>query len=107
MTFIFIYIQSLVFVLERFFFFFLMILRPPRSTRTDTLFPYTTLFRSSAWNSSGVNPRQFGVFTGPQPSANDFSCGRPCSWMMRPSLVLKQQWLRDFWTQMPRIFDEQ
>src|SRR3546814_3755489 len=30
---------------------FLMIRRPPRSTRTDTLFPYTTLFRSSvsAW----------------------------------------------------------
>src|SRR3546814_15605005 len=27
-------------------FFFLMIPRPPRSTRTDTLFPYTTLFRS-------------------------------------------------------------
>src|SRR3546814_12485011 len=30
------------------FFFFLMIRRPPRSTRTDTLFPYTTLFRSSS-----------------------------------------------------------
>src|SRR3546814_16057283 len=28
------------------FFFFLMLRRPPRSTRTDTLFPYTTLFRS-------------------------------------------------------------
>src|SRR3546814_14846876 len=27
-------------------FFFFMIRRPPRSTRTDTLFPYTTLFRS-------------------------------------------------------------
>src|SRR3546814_11673670 len=32
--------------LIHFFFFFLMIRRPPRSTRTDTLFPYTTLFRS-------------------------------------------------------------
>src|SRR3546814_11267036 len=32
--------------LLRFFLFFLMIRRPPRSTRTDTLFPYTTLFRS-------------------------------------------------------------
>src|SRR3546814_19417140 len=32
-------------------FFFLMIRRPPRSTRTDTLFPYTTLFRSS-WAAS-------------------------------------------------------
>src|SRR3546814_18638067 len=28
------------------FVFFLIIRRPPRSTRTDTLFPYTTLFRS-------------------------------------------------------------
>src|SRR3546814_15513989 len=28
------------------YFFFLMIRRPPRSTRTDTLFPYTTLCRS-------------------------------------------------------------
>src|SRR3546814_12110474 len=27
---------------------FLMIRRPPRSTRTDTLFPYTTLFRSQS-----------------------------------------------------------
>src|SRR3546814_17842483 len=34
--------QSLTFI------FFLMIRRPPRSTRTDTLFPYTTLFRSHA-----------------------------------------------------------
>src|SRR3546814_18236250 len=33
-------------VLIIYFFFFFMIRRPPRSTRTDTLFPYTTLFRS-------------------------------------------------------------
>src|SRR3546814_15650150 len=31
-----------------FCFFFLMIRRPPRPTRTDTLFPYTTLFRSKS-----------------------------------------------------------
>src|SRR3546814_14962257 len=30
--------------------FFLMIRRPPRSTRTDTLFPYPTLFRSLAFD---------------------------------------------------------
>src|SRR3546814_20396468 len=41
-------------------FFFLMIRRPPRSTRTDTLFPYTTLFRSyspAGWQftSSGMS----------------------------------------------------
>src|SRR3546814_11587181 len=38
------------------FLFFLMIRRPPRSTRTDTLFPYTTLFRSRGL--SGVLPHQ-------------------------------------------------
>src|SRR3546814_13947883 len=40
------YYFVLLFVILIFFFFFLMIRRPPRSTRTDTLFPYTTLFRS-------------------------------------------------------------
>src|SRR3546814_1267612 len=35
-----------VFLFSSHVFFFLMIRRPPRSTRTDTLFPYTTLFRS-------------------------------------------------------------
>src|SRR3546814_2799144 len=30
------------------FFLFLMVRRPPRATRTDTLFPYTTLFRSAS-----------------------------------------------------------
>src|SRR3546814_15182831 len=35
------------FVVFNCYFFFLMIRRPPRSTRTDTLFPYTTLFRSN------------------------------------------------------------
>src|SRR3546814_20034375 len=34
-----------------------MILRPPRSTRTDTLFPYTTLFRSKLHKSApGLSP---------------------------------------------------
>src|SRR3546814_18097034 len=35
-----------------FSFLFLMIRRPPRSTRTDTLFPYTTLFRAFRWPSA-------------------------------------------------------
>src|SRR3546814_2339865 len=34
--------------------FFLMMRRPPRSTRTDTLFPYTTLFRSLTELSPGM-----------------------------------------------------
>src|SRR3546814_12144393 len=43
------------------FFFCLMIRRPPRSTRTDTLFPYTTLFRSFRYapGRSGVHAETF------------------------------------------------
>src|SRR3546814_4560053 len=41
-----------------------MIRRPPRSTRTDTLFPYTTLFRSVAkegsFDSKGIRDRPLG-----------------------------------------------
>src|SRR3546814_11646471 len=46
-------------------FFFLMIRRPPRSTRTDTLFPYTTLFRSAElqWRASRVRARHYGSAT--------------------------------------------
>src|SRR3546814_13094594 len=32
-----------------------MIRRPPRSTRTDTLFPYTTLFRSGVFTPGGID----------------------------------------------------
>src|SRR3546814_15561432 len=37
--------------------FFLMVRRPPRSTRTDTLFPYTTLFRSFPANGEHAGGR--------------------------------------------------
>src|SRR3546814_9783198 len=37
--------------------FFLIIRRPPRSTRSDTLFPYTTLFRSPALCRPGAERR--------------------------------------------------
>src|SRR3546814_15725923 len=42
-------------------FLFLMIRRPPRSTRTDTLFPYTTLFRSRLSLVAGALPAGFGT----------------------------------------------
>src|SRR3546814_8828787 len=49
-----------------------MIRRPPRSTRTDTLFPYTTLFRSSASamprrkaSSSGCVPKSYLMLAEP------------------------------------------
>src|SRR3546814_2223096 len=45
-----------------FSFFFLMIRRPPRSTRTDTLFPYTTLFRS---RNQGTGPHWHIEIDGP------------------------------------------
>src|SRR3546814_3924904 len=68
----FLFSSCIMFLSVYFFFFFLMIRRPPRSTRTDTLFPYTTLFRSVEvfidapndkfvtrgtrfWNASGVD----------------------------------------------------
>src|SRR3546814_6810172 len=49
-----------------------MIRRPPRSTRTDTLFPYTTLFRSGGARQSGqgrgrgrrAEPQHLGGITG-------------------------------------------
>src|SRR3546814_4732809 len=45
-----------------------MIRRPPRSTRTDTLFPYTTLFRSFAHQFRHVSPgaQQFNICAKPQ-----------------------------------------
>src|SRR3546814_20988011 len=42
-----------------FFCFFLMLRRPPRSTRTDTLFPYTTLFRSFGGYGRSYDRNQF------------------------------------------------
>src|SRR3546814_505155 len=59
----------IVIIIRLFFlvFFFLMIRRPPRSTRTDTLFPYTTLFRSPrvlrllpVWQTCGAARRRHG-----------------------------------------------
>src|SRR3546814_7110331 len=42
-------------------FFFVMIRRPPRSTRTDTLFPYTTLFRSLPRDLAVLDPGPAGA----------------------------------------------
>src|SRR3546814_19881553 len=53
-------------------FFFLMIRRPPRSTRTDTLFPYTTLFRSSARPARASTPALGGGRTNPSKPKETF-----------------------------------
>src|SRR3546814_602435 len=55
-------------------FFFLMIRRPPRSTRTDTLFPYTTLFRSPHSRSAAGNRHS------PRSSRIAGSCTASRSW---------------------------
>src|SRR3546814_8747391 len=45
-----------------------MIRRPPRSTRTDTLFPYTTLFRSGVRNADAFMAAVDGVLYGDDPA---------------------------------------
>src|SRR3546814_5010815 len=50
------------------FLFFLMIRRPPRSTRTDTLFPYTTLFRSHPAAAPARRARDRGARVGHLPA---------------------------------------
>src|SRR3546814_2719075 len=57
-------------------FFFLMLRRPPRSTRTDTLFPYTTLFRSllrPRLGRSGRSPRPRYRLVGPEGQCHHLS----------------------------------
>src|SRR3546814_19456861 len=51
-----------------------MIRRPPRSTRTDTLFPYTTLFRSPPPAPQGLFRRS----RRPAPRSPTFRAGPPC-----------------------------
>src|SRR3546814_8691261 len=71
-----------------------MFRRPPRSTRTDTLFPYTTLFRSSEtrqWTSTAGVSSPFSISTenaamspwlkpGSCSTAHSISCGQ---WFLR------------------------
>src|SRR3546814_18990425 len=61
--------------------FFLMIRRPPRSTRTDTLFPYTTLFRSRSPRKIRRSRRSRRTVVG-EPA---YSRTRPLAWpMLKP-----------------------
>src|SRR3546814_5320161 len=55
-----------------------MIPRPPRSTRTDTLFPYTTLFRSAPARRSRPSS------TSPAGCRSAASCSRPARRTTRP-----------------------
>src|SRR3546814_2571814 len=74
-------------VCRRKYFFFLMIRRPPRSTRTDTLFPYTTLFRSNggegALRRRRPQPASSTPPASPPPAAYSPICGPSCGHLRR------------------------
>src|SRR3546814_15383699 len=65
------------------FFFFLMRRRPPRSTRTDTLFPYTTLFRSVCAEHEVRMPTKPAI----DPDGAFFVGGRPDLIDIEPQLI--------------------
>src|SRR3546814_790564 len=73
-------------------FFFLKIRRPPRSTRTDTLFPYTTLFRSPGPRDEAralaVPPRH--IRTAPCHRAAARSAGRRADQRERDAIETRQ-----------------
>src|SRR3546814_7146833 len=52
-----------------------MIRRPPRSTRTDTLFPYTTLFRSIRLSQKGGFALNVTIHCKSHPNVTDFALG--------------------------------
>src|SRR3546814_6476868 len=54
-----------------------MIRRPPRSTRTDTLFPYTTLFRSPASTDRPAQIRALSAMTGHSAICHSAICITP------------------------------
>src|SRR3546814_10343631 len=82
-----------------------MIRRPPRSKRTDTLFPYTTLFRSADKMVSLVSGGSEGVnsFVHEWAKENDYD-----SYMFKPHFMLdsKAEYSpRDFFTRYRQIID--
>src|SRR3546814_20713049 len=54
-----------------------MLRRPPRSTRTDTLFPYTTLFRSGDARARGDAVHMHGASTAHRHATAEFGAGQP------------------------------
>src|SRR3546814_15767771 len=67
-----------------------MIRRPPRSTRTDTLFPYTTLFRSRDFSSAALRPlRPKKSWQGP--GRCDMTEGREAEETMDPARTMLAQ----------------
>src|SRR3546814_6500998 len=73
-----------------------MIRRPPRSTRTDTLFPYTTLFRS-AWQHRGALS---------QPLSNSFGLLLSLKILLALSIIGHYLWLA-YWLKSGRLRSEE
>src|SRR3546814_4250807 len=68
--------------------FFLIIRRTPRSTRTDTLFPYTTLFRS--WGSPAQTAPSSSVKLEVSPPDYRQNCQHAC--FPSPNLLIPRSW---------------
>src|SRR3546814_5241197 len=64
--------------------FFLLIRRPPRCTRTDTLFPYTTLFRSAEVDAAHIRPVEAN---GPDILTNGIALSGTAHWMFDRGLI--------------------
>src|SRR3546814_4533493 len=71
-----------------------MIRRPPRSTRTDTLFPYTTLFRSDDASARTRTPRRVRPAHGLDPglSTSMPAAARPTLHLVDASLYVFRAW---------------
>src|SRR3546814_1876658 len=89
-----------------------MIRRPPRSTRTDTLFPYTTLFRSAARSAASADGQSVagarrwpasGSYTGCSPAQPlvDLQLGKGC--IGAKVGVTRRAMLRDWDRAMPLL----
>src|SRR3546814_9386744 len=76
-----------------------MLRRPPRSTRTDTLFPYTTLFRSPlastrAWSTVATS-------RGPSTAGLNRECRSDCGWLQTlDCCAAVLPWVESSWTVM-------
>src|SRR3546814_20745745 len=72
-----------------------MIRRPPRSTRPDTLFPYTTLFRSEAYF-SGVAGERFAVRNSGAIAVVEGTGDHGCEYMTGGTVVVLGETGRNF-----------